>query len=479
MRPHVVLGAGAHEQAEVVVLLKADAALARVIDEPQQIIAASGGRYHVAAPADHERGHVERLNRVAEHAVFNFDIIGLSRLAIEELERFRLCSFTEKSQRYNRLEDDYVLPEEIARAGKKALFRETVRAQNDLYHKLYARLRTYVFDSHPALAADKKKVPLLEGWAKEDARYIVSLATEGQLGMTVNARSLEFMIRRFSANNLAEIHELNLRLHDLAKDVAPSIILFTEGGEFDSQTPAELEKEAARHLVTGEEAANPVSLAAYTPDADTRLAAALLFSSTSASYAACFRKAEKMNDKDRKALVETCFKHMEFFDFVQREFEHIDLTYDVVISAASFAQLKRHRMATLTTQDYDPGLGVVVPPSIRSVGAGEDFLAVIRQTEDAYKEIYEVAGRPAAYVLTNSHCRRVLFKVNARELYHISRLREDSTAQWDIRETAIKMSDLARRAMPLAGMLLGGKDTYPRVYKKVFGRPPKLEPPSF
>ena len=35
---------------------------------------------------------------VAEHAVFNFDIIGVSRLAIEEIEKFRLCSYTEKSQ---------------------------------------------------------------------------------------------------------------------------------------------------------------------------------------------------------------------------------------------------------------------------------------------------------------------------------------------------------------------------------------------
>jgi flavin-dependent thymidylate synthase len=416
---------------------------------------------------------------VAEHAVFNFDIIGLSRLAIEELEKFRLCSFTEKSQRYNRLEDDYVLPEEIVRAGKEALFRETVRAQNDLYHKVYTRLRAYVFDSHPQLAADGKKVPLLEGWAKEDARYIVSLATEGQLGMTVNARSLEFMIRRFSAKNLAEIRELNRRLHDLAKEVAPSIILFTEGSDFDRQTPVELERVAARHISAGREAADPVSLAAYTPEADTRLAAALLFSSTAASYASCFRKAGEMKDRDREELVETCFKHMEFFDFVQREFEHLDLTYELVLSAAGFAQLKRHRMATLTTQDYDPGLGVVVPPSIRSVGAEDDFLAVIRQTEDAYKEIHEAAGRPAAYVLTNAHRRRILLKVNVRELYHISRLREDSTAQWDIRDAAKKMSDLARRAMPLAGMFLGGKDAYPRAYEKVFGRPPKLSPPPF
>jgi thymidylate synthase ThyX len=69
--------------------------------------------------------------------------------------------------------------------------------------------------------------------------------------------------------------------------------------------------------------------------------------------------------------------------------------------------------------------------------------------------------------------------VNARELYHISRLREDSTAQWDIRRTASKMSDLAREVMPLAGRLLCGKDAFPQAYKKIFGRPPKLEPPPF
>jgi thymidylate synthase ThyX len=39
-------------------------------------------------------------NSIAEHAVFNFDILDVSRLLVEEIERFRLCSFTEKSQRY-------------------------------------------------------------------------------------------------------------------------------------------------------------------------------------------------------------------------------------------------------------------------------------------------------------------------------------------------------------------------------------------
>src|SRR5512143_1752815 len=85
---------------------------------------------------------------VAEHAVFNFDIAGVSRLAIEEIERFRLCSFTEKSQRYITLGDDFVVPAEVRRDGLERLFAAIVKAQNRLYHRLYARLKPHVLETH-------------------------------------------------------------------------------------------------------------------------------------------------------------------------------------------------------------------------------------------------------------------------------------------------------------------------------------------
>ena len=182
---------------------------------------------------------------VAEHAVFNFDIIGVSRLAIEEIERFRLMSFTEKSQRYITLGEDFVVPDEIKRAGREALFVSTVKAQNALYHRLYARLKPFVFAKHRQAAADPRNAVVLDGWAKEDARYVVSLATEGQLGLTANARSLELLIRRFAASGLAEIKALNARLFELAKEVAPSIILFTEPSPFDAETYKDLAGAAA------------------------------------------------------------------------------------------------------------------------------------------------------------------------------------------------------------------------------------------
>src|SRR5512136_1700857 len=99
---------------------------------------------------------------VAEHAVFNFDLIGVSRLAIEEVERFRLCSFTEKSQRYITLGEDFVVPAEVRRAGLERLFASTVKAQNRLYHRLYARLKPYVLETHKAAAAQPKNLSVLD-----------------------------------------------------------------------------------------------------------------------------------------------------------------------------------------------------------------------------------------------------------------------------------------------------------------------------
>jgi flavin-dependent thymidylate synthase len=421
---------------------------------------------------------------VAEHAVFNFDVIGVSRLAIEEIERFRLCSFTEKSQRYITLGADFVVPEEVRRAGKEDLFVGTVKAQNALYHRLYERLKPFVFGKYAVAAANPKNHSVLDGWAKEDARYIVSLATEGQLGLTLNARNLELLIRRFAAKGLEEIRTFNAKIRELAQGVAPSIILFTDPNAFDAETYSDL-AEAARGWeapTAGHQrrsgSAKDVVLAGFPADGDAAVIAALLHTVTRFSYKECLERAKKARPSVRKDIVRRALERMEFYDFPPREFEHAELVYDLIVSASCFAQIKRHRMATLTWQRYDPGLGVTVPPSVLEVGAEEEFRAVIDRTNETHAVLEKEIGPSADYVLTNAHRRRALLKVNVRELYHISRLREDATAQWEIRRVAAELSRLAKKVLPLTCLMLGGKDAYPEIYARVFGRAPKMSPPK-
>jgi len=415
---------------------------------------------------------------VAEHAVFNFDIIGVSRLAVEEIEKFRLCSYTEKSQRYIALEEDLFIPEEIKNSGKQSLFARTIKAQNSLYSKLYKKLRVYFLDKNKEAASNPKKHFMLEGWAKEDARYVVSLATKGQLGMTVNARNLEFLIRRFASQKLAELKEFNQKIYALAKEVAPSIILFTEANDFDSKTYPEIEEKAKFFLESSRKSKELVCLVDFTAEADAKLIASLLHTSSSLPYEECFKKAKDLSLEEKKEFLKSAFKYMEFYDTPLREFEYVNLTYDLIISASCYAQLKRHRMATLTAQKYDPELGVTVPPSIEDIGSKKEFMEIMEETNQVYSLLKENTDQGAEYVLTNAHRRRVLLKVSARELYHISRLREDATAQWDIRRTAGAMSGLAKEVMPLTCLIIGGKDSYSEIYEDIFGKPPKFSLPE-
>ncbi len=390
---------------------------------------------------------------VAEHAVFNFDLIGVSRLALEEIEKFRLCSYTEKSQRYQKLEDDFLVPEEIKTAGLEKDFTGAIKLQNGFYREL-----------------------IKKGIEPEDARYITSLGTLGQVGMTLNARNLELLFRRFASSPVAEVREIGREMYALVEPIAPSIILFAKADDYDQKTYPEIKKAIKGPGGPGKKMKAEVELKAYGSEGDDRLIAALIHTSTNLSYDDCLKKAKKLSKAKREELIEKSFQYAEFYDRPIREYEYVDLTFELVVSAACFGQLKRHRMATLTTQPYDPFLGVTIPPAITKVGLTKEFSKIVISTNQTYQKLSARVPQAAAYVLSNAHRRRVLFKCSARELYHISRLREDPHAQWDIRNISRQMTAQAKKALPLTMSFVGGKDAYPAIYERHFGRPPKMLP---
>jgi flavin-dependent thymidylate synthase len=419
---------------------------------------------------------------VAEHAVFNFDVVGISRLAIEWLERFRLASYTEKSQRYITLDHDFVLPEEIRGTPFEPKLLGLVEEQAAAYEKLYQTLRDELSRSHPELEARKKDRGLLDGRAKEDARYVTLLATSGQLGLTVNARNLELMVRRFAAAPLDEVRALGRVLFDTAAAAAPSLLLFTAPSAYDAETGKELAALASR-LSTGSRpeeahAGDDVRLVGMTPDADRIVAAALLHAHSDRSYQTCRDIATQLGDDGLKAVFEAALRRMAFFDAAPREFEHAVLCFEIVLSAAAYGQLKRHRMSTQSIQAYTPHLGLTVPPAIQEAGCSSELTAFAKKAEALYHELTQAGSVAAPYALTNAHRRRVLLTLNLRELYHLVRLREDGHAQWDIRGLARKMRLLAEEAMPLGSLLLSGKDGFADRLERVFGAPPAERPPS-
>jgi flavin-dependent thymidylate synthase len=423
-----------------------------------------------------EMGH----HSIAEHAVFNFDVTGLSRLAVEALERHRLNSYTEKSQRYVALSDDFVVPDELKDSDVLDEFITTVKLQNQYYHDLHAKLVAHFTAKHPEW---KDEPNLADNAAKEDARYITGLAIETQLGMTANARNLELMLRSLTASDLAEVRALSTRLYEQTVAVAPSLIVFPEPTDYEKSTYSRIREYAQTFMTPAFSrrprnfialAASDVALVDYTQNADNKLLAAILHTVSHASHAECLNRVERQTLARKKEIFKLACQDLQAYDAVLREFEHLYLTFELVISASGFAQLKRHRLMTITAQPYDPKNGWTIPTSIAEIKEHKSFKEMLARTEEVFDRIATISPSAAQYVLTNSHQRRVLVTVDARELYHVSRLREDPAAQWDIRDIAGRMMEQARHVMPLTLALAGGKDTYARVYGELFGRPPTV-----
>ena len=405
---------------------------------------------------------------VAEHAVFNFDITGISRLATEEVQKFRLASFTEKSQRYITLDGDFIMPKEIVNSDFSERFSEVIKMQNDAYFTLFEALKKDLFAKNAGKIKTKRDQIDLETKAKEDARYVVALATKTQFGMTVNARSLENMLRQFNSSNLEEVRELSAKLFEKVKSLAPSLIKYVEPTKHEAAKKDALIRAGfafKKSTIDNNYDFSPVS---YSKDADTQLVAALLYTYSNQSFENCMEYARSIGFDEKKALIKQALASKESFEKVDKAFETIDYTFELTVSATNYAQLKRHRMTTQLVQDYDPSLGCTVPESVKEIGKGAFFNEIINKINDFYYDFAKVFPHSRNYILSNSHRRRVLLKINARELYHFISLRDDEHAQWDIRNTAREIAGFVKKTHPLTSMLLCGKSGYGELFSQIF-----------
>lgn len=188
-----------------------------------------------------------------EHASFTFAIEGVSRALTHQLVRHRIASYSQQSQRYVNLVEnfEYIIPKAYRNKPvlediyKKAMeedaktYAELVRASlqaraielglGEKYAKELSESDEDFKKEFPSLIEyfkhkQKKEYQKAEKEAIEDARYVLPNACETKIVVTMNARSLiHFFNHRACDRAQWEIRELSEIMIQLVKEVAGSV----------------------------------------------------------------------------------------------------------------------------------------------------------------------------------------------------------------------------------------------------------------
>lgn len=387
-----------------------------------------------------EMGH----SSIAEHVVFNLDILEVSRYLTEYIQKSRLASFTEKSQRYVTLESAYYVPEELS-ADLKKEYIELMEYLFTQYEMMFQRAKQNLIDQ-----GFKGSPRDLEGKAKEDARYILPLATHTQMGVTINARSLERLLRRLAGTDLAEAKKLKEIIYQEVKEIAPSVIKYTESDCFENKK---------LNLEQIPELGNSFNwnLLNHSDEPDITILAYYLFENSGESIDSIKIYLKTLSKQELKAMYKAIFADMKAYHLPLKAFEAAEFEFQFDISSSCFAQLKRHRMATIIRSDYQLSHGFIIPSQLKELGLETVFYEACTKIQELYNKL---DPKLAPYILTNAHKVRVVMKANLRELYHFSRLRSDGHAQWEIQELSDFIIDKIQEIAPLSACLMMGKDRF-------------------
>lgn len=137
--------------------------------------------------------------------------------------------------------------------------------------------------------------------------------------------------------------------------------------------------------------------------------------------------------------------------------EHASYTFAIDgVSRALTHQLVRHRIASFNQQSqryvkFTDGVAVVKPESVAASPEKEAvFDEAIEACVTAYQKLLDagVPAEDARYLLPNAAESKIVVTMNVRELLHFFSLRCCNRAQWEIRDMAHRMLELARPTAP-------------------------------
>ena len=415
-------------------------------------------RYQDSAAEFHEKwvldyGH----SSVAEHAVLHLAIENISRLACDTLEDNRLASYTEKSSRYQVFPQGYYhVPLELdLDQPSKILYRNTCDLLFETYDKTIENCRDYLVRTVPKNNRESTAgyTGRITRMATDSCRSLLPTATLTNVGLTANARTMEHAISKLFSGTLLEEQHLAQDLLNTGLELTPTLIKYARPNPYLQNTRQNLQ-ELTQQLQVNDPKSHPISkpdaiLLEWEPEAERKLAAALLYRHSNQPYHQLLEQTKTMPKDQFHKIIETSLLSLQDHDSPLRELEHISFLFDFTMDYGAYREFKRHRMQTCTSKPASPQAGYAVPDLIIQANCEAQYHQAIKASDQAYNQIAQYHPEIAPYLSTHGHFRRVLARINLRQCFHLLKLRTAPNAHSSIREPMDQALKILKQVHPI------------------------------
>jgi thymidylate synthase ThyX len=394
---------------------------------------------------------------------------GISQVAMKFVEDQRVgLEPIEKSTRYVNFGSKvggrylYYIPKpDLLRHHLLADYTATMDHLFDTYVGLLPRLQQWLKANYD------EKESILEKKAFDTLRGLLPMATVGQVAFRGNAQAFEYLINRTAAHPLGELRWFSKEIKsELDKEIPSLLLRVADEKSGDYQKYLSRRYEGVRRFlgdVRLEASARPqVRLVEFDQEAETKIAAGIIFQQNHAGWDDAMRQAKALSVEARRKLFESYLAQRSArWQKVGRAFENAYLRFEIVMDIGAYRDLHRHRMMTQERQTFSTFHGYTLPSELRQAGLAAEFEEALGAADRLFRKMEPMDRDLAQYAVPLAYRMRFYQWQNFRQLFWEAELRTVSQGHPDYRFIEQEKYRLVKEKFPtLAAFMLVDMNEY-------------------
>ncbi|PKN83079.1 MAG: hypothetical protein CVU46_17575 [Chloroflexi bacterium HGW-Chloroflexi-8] len=389
---------------------------------------------------------------VAEHAVLHIAVENVSRLAVECLESNRLASYTEKSTRYQKWDQDsFLIPSELKSEKAKQVFLDINHLLFQTYQESLPVVQKEIAKQYPQKINENEA-----SWERrirsmyvDVSRFLLPASALANVGITINARALEHAIRKMLSHPLDEVRKIGEEIKLVSKENVPTLVKYADKVPYWTGAAQNFTIES-HNIVPYSSDMDWCQIISYDRDSEKRILAGILYRFSNYDFRTILEYINGCSFEELERLTKLSIKDLQKFDIPLRELEYGNFIFDLIMDQGAYFEIKRHRMMTQTAQTLSTDLGYAVPKCICDSGFEKSYHSSMKKADEAYRFLADYDPIVASYVVPNAYNRRVLINSNLRSLDHLINLRSAPNAHFSVRRIVHRMAAEIEKVSPLA-----------------------------